>query len=68
MSIRVALQFIQLLRKDEQLQNQFLDISQNCDLESCVKLGAEVGLIFDSEDLAIAHQQDWGMRWMLYKG
>jgi hypothetical protein len=66
MSVQTALQFIQELRDDEGLKNRLLARNSSPDLESFVKLGAEIGLVFTVEDLKAAHKHDWGMRWLLY--
>ena len=66
MSYQTALQFIQQLRGDEELKNRLLTLNNNPDLESFVKIGAEVDLFFTVEELATAHNHDWAMRWLLY--
>ncbi len=66
MSVQTALQFIQQLRGDEVLKDKLLALNNNIDLESFVKLGAEVSLTFSVAELEAAHKQDWGMRWLLY--
>ena len=62
MSVQTALQFIEQLRVDEELKNRFLILGNSSDLESLVKLGAEVGLSFTVEQLKAAHKHDWAMR------
>lgn len=66
MSVQTALQFIQQIRADEGLKNRLLALNHNPDLESFVKLGAEVGLNFTVAELEEAHKHDWAMRWLLY--
>lgn len=66
MSVQTALQFIQQVRADEGLKNRLLSLNSSPDLESFVKLGAEVGLVFTTEELEAAHKHDWAMRWLLY--
>ncbi|MBC6418413.1 MAG: Nif11 family protein [Prochloron sp. SP5CPC1] len=66
MSIPTALQFIQQVRADEGLKNRVLSLNSSPDLESFVKLGAEVGLVFTVAELEEAHKHDWAMRWLLY--
>lgn len=66
MSIQVALQFIQLVRADPELQNKLL-VCDRTNLESCVILGRELGLNFTPQELETAHKHDWGMRWAIYK-
>jgi len=61
MSVQMALQFIQQLRTDEGLKNRLVVLNDSPDLESFVKLGAEVGLIFTIEELEAAHKHDWAM-------
>ncbi|AFY57879.1 hypothetical protein Riv7116_5509 [Rivularia sp. PCC 7116] len=66
MSVQTALQFIEKLRVDEELKKRLLIKSNTPELESFVKLGAEVGLRFTVEQLKAAHKQDWAMRWLVY--
>ena len=66
MSYQTALRFIQQLRADEELKNRLLTLNNSPDLESFVKVGAEVGLFFTVEELATAHKHDWAMRWLAY--
>jgi hypothetical protein len=66
MSIQIALQFIHQLRTDEELKNRLFVLNDSPNLESFVKLGAEIGLIFTVEELKAAHKHDWAMRWLLY--
>ncbi|MEO1428196.1 MAG: Nif11-like leader peptide family natural product precursor [Cyanobacteria bacterium J06632_19] len=66
MSVQAALQFIEKLRVDEELKNKLLIKTNNPNLESFVKVGAEVGLRFTVEQLKAAHKQDWGMRYLVY--
>lgn len=66
MSVQTALQFIQQVRADEGLKNRVLSLNSSPDLESFVKLGAEVGLTFTVAELEAAHKHDWAMRWLLY--
>jgi hypothetical protein len=66
MSVQTAFQFIQQLRSPEGLKNRLVAQGSNADLESFVKLGAEVGLAFNVEELEEAHKRDWAMRWLLY--
>lgn len=65
MSVQTALQFIEKLRVDEELKKRLLIKSNNPDLESFVKLGAQIGLSFTIEQLKTAHKQDWAMRWLV---
>ncbi|WP_254565616.1 Nif11-like leader peptide family natural product precursor [Oscillatoria sp. HE19RPO] len=67
MSVQTAFQFIQKLRNDDGLKTRLLSQNSTPDLESFVKLGAELGLIFTVEELEAAHKHDWGMRWLLYQ-
>ncbi|MGK7876617.1 MAG: Nif11-like leader peptide family natural product precursor [Xenococcaceae cyanobacterium] len=53
MSVQTALQFIQQLRGDEGLKNRLFALNNSLDLESFVKLGAEVGLAFTAEELLV---------------
>jgi len=66
MSVQMALQFIQQLRNDEGLKTRLFTLNSHPDLESFVKLGAEIGLAFNVEQLEAAHKHDWAMRWLLY--
>lgn len=66
MSVQVALQFIQQVRKDESLKSQLQVLSGNVDLETLVKIGNEAGFTFTSQDLQNAYKQDWAMRWFRY--
>lgn len=66
MSVQTALQFIQQFRADEVLKDKLLALNHNPDLESLVKLGAEVGMFFTTEEMEAAHKHDWAMRWLLY--
>jgi len=66
MSVQTALQFIQQVRADEGLKNRLLSLNSSPDVESFVKLGAEVGLVFTVAELEAAHKHDWAMRWLLY--
>ena len=66
MSVQTALQFIQQLRNDEGLKTRLLALNSHPDLESFVKLGAEIGFAFTVEELKAAHKHDWAMRWLLY--
>ena len=66
MSVQTALQFIQLLRNDDDIKNQALALSHSEDLEQLVKLGTKVGLSFTTQDLELAHKHDWAMRWFIF--
>ncbi|MEB3826592.1 Nif11-like leader peptide family natural product precursor [Phormidium sp. CCY1219] len=67
MSVQTAFQFIQQLRNDDGLKARILAQNPTPDLESFVKLDAELGLVFTVEELEAAHKHDWGMRWVLYQ-
>lgn len=67
MSVQFALDFIKKLKIDQDLQEQFLALGSNQNLDDCVKLGRELGWDFSRQELEIAHKHDWGMRWVIYK-
>lgn len=66
MSVKNALRFVHIFRNDETLRHQILSCNPSPNLKKLVTLGAEMDLAFTVEDLTIAHQHDWALRWMLY--
>jgi predicted ribosomally synthesized peptide with nif11-like leader len=68
MSVKMALEFIQQVRKDQALRQQLDALRYAADLQAVVRIGADAGFEFSDEELRTAFKHDWGMRWMFYGG
>lgn len=68
MSIKTALKFMQQARENESLRAQLQALGHAATLEDVIRLGAEAGYDFSTEEIRTAFKHDWGMRWMFYGG
>ena len=64
MSTQAALQFINQVRTDQQLQDQVKALGPKATLADFMQLGAAHGFGFTIEALQLAHKHDWSMRWV----
>ncbi len=65
MSIQNALEFLRVARRDEAIQRG-LDVPNELGWADLVRIGAQAGLHFSTDELQRAHALDWRMRWARY--
>ncbi|MEC4986135.1 MAG: Nif11-like leader peptide family natural product precursor [Oscillatoria sp. PMC 1068.18] len=66
MSVKAALQFIQTVRQNKQLQAQIQQRENPLTGEELVELGREAGFEYTEAELQTAFKHDWVMRSLHY--
>lgn len=66
MSIRDALEFIQLAYRDENVRASIAELDPQDDLNEIVTLANDLGLVFSADELRTAFATDWNMRRFFY--
>jgi predicted ribosomally synthesized peptide with nif11-like leader len=66
MSVQAALQFIQAVRQDENLQERMM-LGHPASGEELVQVGRDAGFEYNEAELQAAYKHDWVMRSIRYK-
>jgi predicted ribosomally synthesized peptide with nif11-like leader len=66
MSVQAALQFIQTVRQDENLQAKIRRLEPPVSTEELIQVGRDAGFDFSEEELQMAYKHDWVMRSLRY--
>lgn len=67
MSIRDALEFIQIAYRDDKTRARIAELDPQDDLDEIVALASNLGLVFTTSELRAAFAKDWNMRQLFYK-
>jgi predicted ribosomally synthesized peptide with nif11-like leader len=68
MSVKAAMEFIQLVRADESLRRELEALGRAADLECVIRIAQSAGYTFSVEELRVAFKHDWAMRWIRFGG
>ncbi len=67
MSIRDALEFIQIAYRDDKTRARIAELDPQGNLDGIVALASDEGLVFSVTELRSAFAMDWNMRQLFYK-
>lgn len=64
MTVQAALDFIHMVRRSPDVQEQIGAWGPTSSLEQLIELAGQLGFVFSPADLQAAFRHDWTMRWV----